>query len=78
LQTPNVRLQLVLNGQITPPAARERIAEAVSLRATIVKYQNPEDLFKAWQTAGLSGWIKQQLRPQPLKGTGDNRHAARN
>jgi len=67
LQTPNVRLQLVLNGQITPPAARERIAEAVSLRATIVKYQNPEDLFKAWQTAGLSGWIKQQLRPQPLK-----------
>jgi len=78
LQTPNVRLQLVLNGQITPPTARERIGAATSLRATIVKYQSPEDLFKAWQTAGLSGWIKQQLRPQSPRGTGDDRHAAKN
>jgi hypothetical protein len=74
LRTPNVRLQLVLNGQKTPPTARERMAAAVPLRATIVKYQNSEDLFKAWQTAGLSGWIKQQLRP---RATGEDHHAAR-
>lgn len=77
LRTPNFRLQLVLNGQITPPTARQRIAAAVPLRATVVKYQNPEDLFKAWQTAGLSGWIKQQLRPQPPKPTGQDGHAAK-
>lgn len=72
LKTPNVRLQLVLNGQITPPVARERIAAAAPDRATVVKYQSAEGLYKAWQTAGLSGWIKEQLRPQPLKGTDDN------
>ena len=70
LKTPNVRLQLVLNGQITPPAARERIAAAAPLHATVVKYQSTEDLYKAWQTAGLSGWIKDHLRPQPPGGTG--------
>lgn len=70
LKTPNVRLQLVLNGQITPPAARERIAAAAPLRATVVKYRGTEDLYKAWETAGLSGWIKEHLRPQPPRGTG--------
>ena len=70
LKTPNVRLQLVLNGQITPTAARERIAAAAPLRATVVKYRGTEDLYKAWETAGLSGWIKEHLRPQPPRGTG--------
>jgi len=70
LKTPNFRLQLVLNGQITPPAARERIAAAAPVRATVVKHRSPEDLYKAWETAGLSGWIKQQLRPQPPRETG--------
>ena len=77
LRTPNVRVQLVLNGKITPPTARERIAAALPVRATIVKYQNPEDLFKAWQTAGLSGWLKQQLGPQPPRGARDDHHAAK-
>lgn len=64
LKTTNVRLQLVLSGQITPPAARERIAGTAPPRATIVKYQDTADLYKAWQITGLSGWIKQQLRLQ--------------
>jgi acetyl esterase/lipase len=78
LKTPNVRLQLMLNGQITPPAARERIAAAVPFRATVVKYQSTEDLFKAWQTAGLSGWIKEQLRAQLPRGTGDDHRISKN
>jgi hypothetical protein len=33
---------------------------------------------KAWQTSGLSGWMKQQLRPQVPKGNGDEHHVAKN
>lgn len=77
LKTPNVRLQLMLNGQVTPPAAREQIAAAAPARATIVKYQNNEDLFRAWQTSGLSGWIKEQLRPQLPRRNGDD-HLSKN
>jgi cephalosporin-C deacetylase-like acetyl esterase len=78
LKTPNVRLQLMLNGQVTPPAARERIAAAAPLRATVVKYQSNEDLFKAWQTAGLSSWIKQQLGSTTRKENSDDHHISKN
>ena len=78
LKTPNIRLQLMLNGQVTPPAAREQIAGAAPVRATIVKYQSPEDLLKAWQTAGLSGWIKQQLGSTTRKENSDEHHISKN
>jgi acetyl esterase/lipase len=77
LKTPNIRLQQTLNEPVTPPAAKERISAAAPLRTTVVKYQSIEDLFKSWQAAGLSGWIKQQLRPQAQKGNGDD-HVAKN
>jgi hypothetical protein len=77
LKTPNVRLQQMMNEPVTPLPAKDRIASVASLRATVVKYQNAQDLYKSWQTAGLSGWIKQQLRPQPQKGIGDDHHVAK-
>lgn len=78
LKTPNFRLQQIVNEPITPSSAKQRIADALSLHASIVKYQNAGDLYKSWQTAGLSGWIKEQLRPQPVKGADDDRHVAKN
>jgi acetyl esterase/lipase len=78
LHTPNIRLQQMLNEPITPPVARDRISADAPLRTTVVKYQGAEDLLQAWQTAGLSGWIKQQLRPQAPKGNGDDHHVAKN
>jgi hypothetical protein len=63
---------------VTPPIAKERISAAAPLRATAVKYQSEQDLFKAWQVAGLSGWIKEQLRPQTPTGAGDGQHVAKN
>lgn len=78
LKTSNVRLQQTLNDPVTPPAAKERIAAAAPVRATVVKYQGAQDLYKSWQSAGLSGWIKQQLHPQLAKGAGDNHTAAKN
>lgn len=64
LKTPNLRLQQTLSDATTPPKAKERLAAAVPSRDQVVKYQNDEALFKAWQTSGLSGWIKQQMSSQ--------------
>jgi acetyl esterase/lipase len=78
LHTPNIRIQQMLNEPITPPVAKERISAATPLHTTVVKYQSAEDLLKSWKTVGLSGWIKQQLRPQAPKGNGDDHHVAKN
>ena len=77
LRTPKIRLQQMSNDATTPPAAKERISDAAPLRATLVKYQSEKGLFAAWQVDGLSGWLKQQLRPQPPKGAEDQ-HTAKN
>jgi hypothetical protein len=76
LKTPSIRLQQMLNEPVTPSTAKEMIAGAAPLRTTFVKYQTAEDLLKSWQVAGLSGWIKQNMRPQKPKGSGDDRRAA--
>jgi hypothetical protein len=61
LKTPNLRLQQNISDATTPTKAKERLAAAVPSQEQVVKYQNDEALFKAWQTSGLSGWIKQQM-----------------
>jgi len=60
----SVRLQQTMSDPLTPNAAKAKIAAAVPVRATFVGYNNPQDLLKAWKIDGLSGWIKQQMRPQ--------------
>jgi hypothetical protein len=76
LQTPSLRLQQTLSEPVTPEVAKARIAAAMPERSQQVKYQNAGDLLKAWKIAGLSGWIKQQMRSQITKGSGDDRRAA--
>jgi hypothetical protein len=80
LKTPNFRFQQMASDPFTPKAVKERIAEALPKQAQVVKYAGPEDLMKAWQVSGLSGWIKQQLRPQKAKevATSIPDHAAAN
>jgi hypothetical protein len=67
----NLRLQQALSDPVTPKIAKEHIAAAMPDRSQLVKYANAGDLLKAWKTTGLSGWIKQQLRPQTPKNAGD-------
>jgi len=67
LKTPNFRFQQMATDVTSPKSAQERIAAAVPEQAQVVKYAGPEDLMKAWKVSGLSGWIKQQLRPQKTK-----------
>jgi hypothetical protein len=78
LKTSSIRLQQMLNEPVTPPAAKEMIAAAAPPRTTLVKYQTAEDLLKSWQVAGLSGWIKQNMRPQKPKGNTEEGHVAKN
>lgn len=65
----SVRLQQTLSEPLTPHAAKAKIADAVPLRATLVRYNNPLELLRAWKSNGLSGWIKQQVRPQTPNGS---------
>jgi len=64
LKTQKIRLQQTLTDPLTPQRARERIAGSLPNDAQLVQYANPEEHLEAWQQSGLSGWIKQQLRPQ--------------
>ena len=76
LHTPNVRLQQTVSEPATPPAAKQMIGAAAPDRTAVVTYQNAVDLLKAWEVAGLSGWIKQQIRAQ--KPQGQDGHVAKN
>lgn len=72
----SIRLQQTWSEPLTPNAAKAKIADAVPVRATVVRYNNPLELLKAWQSSGLSGWIKQQLRPQTPNGSRTDAAAA--
>ena len=67
LKTQSFRVQQTLTEPVTPKIAKERIAAAVKDPTRVVQYANAKDLFKAWQTSGLSGWIKRQLLSERLK-----------
>jgi len=71
-----VRLQQISSEPLTPNIAKAKIAAAAPVRATLVQYSNAQELLKAWQSNGLSGWIKQQLRPQTPSGSRANAAAA--
>jgi len=64
LRTQNVRLQQTWSDPATPNLAKEKIAGAMPLRSILAKYNSAQDLLKAWQVTGLSGWLKQQMRPE--------------
>lgn len=76
LKTQRLRLQQTLSEPVTPKVAKERLAAAVPDPSEVVKYAYPEDLLKAWETSGLSGWIKQQMRLQTPKDSPDDALAA--
>ena len=75
LRSRNLRLQQTLSEPETPKIAKEHIAAAMANPKQLVVYANAEDLLKAWETSGLSGWIKQQMRPQPPQGDDNGRVA---
>lgn len=73
LRAPNIRLQLILSEPNTPRIAKDMMAAAAPLRAAVVKYNSPVHLLNSWKTSGLSGWIKQQMRPAQKNSGADHR-----
>ena len=76
LKTRHLRLQQTVSEPVTPKIAKERLAAAAPDPSEVVKYGSPKDLMKAWETSGLSGWIKQQVRLQAPKASSDDGRVA--
>jgi hypothetical protein len=55
-----LRVQQVMDYPNTPPVARDKIAEAVP-GGELVRYKDRAAHAEAWKTAGLTGWLAQQL-----------------
>lgn len=64
LKNRSVRLQQNASEPTIPEAVREKIAAVVPDQKDLLTYENAQALFRAWQASGLSGWLKQQLRPE--------------
>lgn len=70
LKLPHMRIQQVLDDDVTPKSARDRIASAAPAAATIVKYENTGQFFSAASGGRLFQWIKEtigvpgQVQPQ--------------
>jgi hypothetical protein len=73
LKMGSLRLQQTLSEPVTPQSAKERIAAVVPDPSDVVRYGNAEDLLKAWETTGLSGWIKQQILSPNQQSVGGDR-----
>jgi len=57
-----LRVQQTIGYPNTPPAARDKIAEAVPA-AELVQYKDRAAQAEAWRTAGPAGWLAHQLDP---------------
>jgi hypothetical protein len=57
-----LRIQQIMDDEITPPSAREKIAASVPDKDQIVRYKDTTQHVSAWRKTGLTGWIKEQLQ----------------
>ena len=67
LKSQHIRIQHVMDDDVTPKAAKEQIESALPHNAQLVRYENTRQLFSATAGGRLFQWVKEQLRPQPGK-----------
>jgi len=65
LKLKSLRIQQVMDDQVTPQAAKDKIAAAVSNPDEVVRYKDVVEHESVWRVSGLSGWLRKQLRPSP-------------
>jgi len=63
LKMQHIRVQQVLDDDVTPKAARDRIASAAPATATVVKYEGTAQFFGAVSGGRIFEWIKDSFRP---------------
>jgi hypothetical protein len=63
LKLKGLRVQQVMDDLVTPQAAKDKIAAAVPKPEEVTRYKDTMAEAKAWHVSGLSGWLREQLRP---------------
>ena len=63
LKTQHIRLQQVLDDDLTPRAVKDRFASAAPATATVVKYDGTAQFFGAASGGRIFEWIKDSFRP---------------
>jgi hypothetical protein len=63
LKVRGLRVEQVMDEPITPVDAKLKIGAAVHLPQQLVQYENQRAHLDAWRVHGLSGWIRDQMRP---------------
>jgi X-Pro dipeptidyl-peptidase (S15 family) len=63
LKTQHIRVQQVLDDDVTPRAAKDRIASAAPATAAVVNYESTTQFFGAASSGRLFQWIKDSLHP---------------
>jgi hypothetical protein len=61
-----LRVEQVVDEPVTPIQSKDKIAAAVQNPGQLVRYKNEREHLNAWRIAGLSGWIRDQMRPASL------------
>ncbi len=62
LEVKSLRIQQVTDDPVTPPAAKEKIANAAPKMKDVVNYPNQEAQHKAVFIGGITEWLAEQLR----------------
>jgi len=58
-----LRIQQIMDDMSTPAAAKDKIAAAAPRAEDVVRYKDTTAHMNAWRKDGVSGWIREQLRP---------------
>lgn len=61
-----LRIQQIMDDPVTPPAAKDKIAAAATKPTEVVRYPDVAAHVKEWQTDGLSGWLRERMRPHVI------------
>jgi hypothetical protein len=56
-----IRIEQVMTYPITPSSARDKVAGAAPNTTDVSRYQDIGALEKAWKSAGITGWLGEQL-----------------
>lgn len=70
LKTQSVRIQVLGDDRITPPAAQQKIEAAIPANAHLLKYETGRDFYSAVSGGRVFQWIKAELKPSPQPAAG--------
>ena len=62
-----LRIQQVLDDPDVPASVRDKVAAAVPRPEQVVRYKDTQAHIAAYRASGLTGWLREQLRPSPAE-----------